>query len=97
MLPQCQPNRTNQTISRLQAIKAHTSDAAWLYNRDAASTGVTPIGSLQDQYAGDLVVFSADPLNPATDLSTVKVLYTVHNGNIVYSDPTGGNPVIWPN
>ncbi|MFY0524052.1 amidohydrolase [Archangium gephyra] len=95
--PQCQANRTNQTISRLQAIKAYTSDAAWLYNRDAARTGITPIGSLQNQYAGDLVVFSADPLNPATDLSTVKVLYTVHNGKIVYSDPTGSNPVVWPN
>jgi predicted amidohydrolase YtcJ len=97
LLPQCEANRTNQIISRLQAIKAYTSDAAWLYNRDAARTGVTPIGSLQNQYAGDLVVLSADPLNPATDLSTVKVLYTVHNGKIVYSDPTGSNPVIWPN
>lgn len=95
--PQCKANQPNQVISRLQAIKAYTSDAAWLYNRDAAGTGVTPIGSLQNQYAGDLVVFSADPLDPATDLSTVKVLYTVHNGNVVYSDPTGSNPVIWPN
>jgi predicted amidohydrolase YtcJ len=94
---QCEANRTHQAISRLQAIKAYTRDAAWLYNRDAARTGITPIGSLQNQYAGDLVVFSADPLNPATDLSTVKVLYTVHNGKIVYSDPTGSNPVVWPN
>ncbi|WP_224367634.1 amidohydrolase [Hyalangium versicolor] len=97
LLPQCQTNRTNQLISRLQAIKAYTSDAAWLYNRDAARPGITPIGSLQKQYAGDLVVFSADPLDPATDLSTVKVLYTVHNGKVVYSDPTGSNPVVWPN
>lgn len=97
LLPECQQNRSNQLISRLQALKAYTSDAAWLYNRDAPSKGVTPIGSLQNQYAGDLVVFSADPLNPATDLSTVKVLYTVHNGKIVYSDPTGSNPLIWPN
>lgn len=97
LLSQCKANQSNQVISRLQAIKAYTSDAAWLYNRDAAGTGVTPIGSLQNQYAGDLVVFSADPLNPTTDLSTVKVLYTVHNGNVVYSDPTGSNPVVWPN
>jgi predicted amidohydrolase YtcJ len=93
----CIQQQSNQVISRLQAMKAYTSDAAWLYNREAPRNDVTPIGSLQKNYAGDLVMFSADPLNPKTDLSKVKVLYTVHNGRVVYADPSGQNPIVWPN
>ena len=89
--------KTNQRISRLQAMRAYTTEAAWLYRRDRPIDGQTAIGSLQLGYAGDAVVLSADPLAKGTDLSTIKVLYTIHNGKVVYSDPNGSNPVIWPN
>jgi len=46
----------SQKISRMQAMRAYTSEAAWLYGRENS------IGSLQNGYAGDLVVLSADPL-----------------------------------
>jgi predicted amidohydrolase YtcJ len=84
-----------QTISRAQAVQAYTSNAAWLYNRDTTVNGRPGIGSLRNGFAGDLVVLSADPLNPKTDLSTVAVLYTIHNGNIVYR-ASGNAPPVWP-
>jgi len=83
--------KTNQKISRMQAMRAYTSEAAWLYNRENS------IGSLQQNFNGDLVVLSADPLAGA-DLSQIYVLYTVHNGNVVY--PASGQPFayvpVWP-
>jgi predicted amidohydrolase YtcJ len=89
--------KTSQRISRLQAMRAYTSEAAWLYHRET-SGAVPGIGSLQTNFAGDLVVLSADPLS-TKDLSSIYVLYTIHNGNIVY--PTSGNgPAtsgpVWP-
>ena len=84
----------SQAISRLQAMRAYTSNGAWLYGRE------NKIGSLQNGLNGDLVVLSADPLDPSTDLSKVYVLYTIHNGNIVYpasgSSPAKSGPA-WPN
>ena len=72
-------NPPQQKISRDLAMRAYTVDAAWLYGRE------NRIGSLQKGYAGDLVVLSEDPRLPTTDLSKVKVLYTVHNGRVVYA------------
>ena len=74
-------------------MRAYTVDAAWLYKREHS------IGSLQTGFNGDLVVLSADPLAKGTDLSQVYVLYTIHNGNVVY--PTSGTgpattPAVWP-
>ena len=85
--------KTSQKISKLQAMQAYTSEAAWLYHLE------TSIGSLQNGFAGDLVILSADPLAAGADLSQIYVLYTIHNGNIVY--PTSGNapatqPAVWP-
>ena len=97
----CQASqKRSQLISRMDALRAYTSEAAWLYGREATVGKQPGIGSLQQGFAGDLVVFSADPLLPSTDLSKVYVMYTIHNGNIVY--PTSGNgpattPPIWPN
>jgi predicted amidohydrolase YtcJ len=73
----CQSAAQNQIITRQQALSAYTNMAAWLYNRETA------IGSLQQGLAGDLVVLSADPMT-APDLSKIYVLFTIHNGNIVY-------------
>jgi len=85
----CTAVGTSQTISLFQAIEAYTSDAAWLYGRDTTTPATGPgRGSLQPGFAGDLVILSADPLAPNADLSKIYVLYTVHNGNIVY--PAGG-------
>jgi predicted amidohydrolase YtcJ len=97
----CQASqKRSQVISRMDALRAYTSDAAWLYSRETTVGKQPGIGSLQQGFAGDLVVFSADPLLPDTDLSKVYVMYTIHNGNIVY--PASGNgpattPPIWPN
>jgi len=98
--PACQAAvKTAQKISRLEAVRAYTSEAAWLYHREA-TTGQQPgIGSLQQGFAGDLVVLSADPLGPNTDLSKIYVLYTIHNGNIVYpasGKGPGTGPPVWP-
>lgn len=75
-----QPGEAAQRISRLQALRAYTSDAAWLYGRDTT-------GSFEAGHAGDLVVLSADPLLEGTDLTKVEVLYTIHDGNVVYQSP----------
>jgi predicted amidohydrolase YtcJ len=91
--------KASQRISRLQAMRAYTNEAAWLYHRETSGAAAPGIGSLQTNFAGDLVVLSADPLAPKTDLSTIYVLYTIHNGNIVYpasgSGPATSGPV-WP-
>jgi predicted amidohydrolase YtcJ len=85
----CNAVGANQTIGLFQALQAYTSDAAWLYGRDTTTPTTGPgRGSLQPGFAGDLVILSADPLAPGADLSKIYVLYTVHNGNIVY--PAGG-------
>lgn len=87
---------TAQKITPLQAMQAYTSNAAWLYGRDSQIVhGLPPIGSLQVNYAGDLVVLSADPLAQGADLPNIYVLYTVHNGKIVYQY-TGTRPFAWP-
>jgi predicted amidohydrolase YtcJ len=85
---------SSQSITLLQAMRAYTSQAAWLYNRE------TKIGSLQNGFNGDLVVLSADPLAAGANLSQIFVLYTIHNGNIVY--PASGKAwatsgPVWPN
>jgi hypothetical protein len=87
----------SQSDSRYEAIAAYTSEAAWLYNRE------TTIGRLKTGYNGDLVILSADPFAQNADLSKIFVLYSVHNGNIVYpvSDETYPPPPatsgpIWP-
>lgn len=92
-------NQSQQKISTLQAMRAYTSNAAWLYNRDTTNNSQPGIGSLQQGFAGDLVVLSADPLAPNANLSTIYVMYTIHNGNIVF--PTSGDgpntsPSVWP-
>jgi predicted amidohydrolase YtcJ len=96
----CRKQGISQTITRLAALRAYTSSAAWLYNRNYLGTKQPAIGSLQGLFRGDLVILSEDPADPATDLSKVYVLYTIHNGNIVYPPPgtgPGTGPPIWPN
>ncbi len=93
--------KTTQKISKLQGMRAYANEAAWLYNRDTTNSSQPGIGSLQNGYAGDLVILSADPLAPRADLSTIYVLYTVHNGKVVYpmtgiSKGPATNPSIWP-
>jgi predicted amidohydrolase YtcJ len=85
---------SSQNITLLQAMGAYTSQAAWLYNRE------TKIGSLQNGFNGDLVVLSSDPLAPNANLSYIFVLYTIHNGNIVYPASGTGwakSGPVWPN
>ncbi|HEX8411952.1 MAG TPA: amidohydrolase family protein [Thermoanaerobaculia bacterium] len=95
----CTAGTKNQLITPLQAMAAYTNQPAWLYNRDMTSGTRPGIGSLQSGFAGDLVVLSADPLAPDADLSKIYVLYTVHNGNIVYPASGTGwatSGPVWP-
>ena len=84
--PCTNPATSPQLIDRRQALRAYTSDAAWLYGRDVKTADGPAIGSLKEGNAGDFVVLSDDPLT-ADDLTKVKVLMTVHNGRIVYEAP----------
>jgi predicted amidohydrolase YtcJ len=96
--PACAAAAKNQAITRQQALAAYTSQAAWLYNRDTTAGNRPGIGSLQQGFAGDLVVLSEDPMT-APDLSKIYVLYTIHNGNVVYpaSGKLPGKTVpVWP-
>jgi predicted amidohydrolase YtcJ len=85
----CFKEQYSQKIDRKAALYAYTSSAAWLYNRESR------IGSLRNGSAGDLVVLNADPYDEKTDLSKVCVLYTIHNGNVVYQAPNC-TPPVWP-
>jgi predicted amidohydrolase YtcJ len=91
--------KSSQKITRLEAMRAYTSEAAWLYNRDTTVGTLPALGSLQVGNAGDLVVLSADPLAKGAVPSTIYVLYTIHNGNVVYP-ASGTGPAtthsVWP-
>ena len=95
----CAQQQLNQRISRLDALRAYTNNAAWLYSRDTTKGNTPGLGSLQPGFAGDLVVLSDDPLDVTKDLSKIYVLYTIKDGNIVYPKTgtgwaTSGPP--WP-
>ncbi len=68
----------DERISAEQSLRAMTSDAAWQVHLE------DQIGSIERGKKADLVVLSADPLDPETDLRAIDVERTVVGGVTVY-------------
>ena len=83
---------STESISIAQGIKAYTIDAAYEYGLD------DELGSIEVGKKADFVIFSADPLsmeNTPHDLSTIRTIATVHNGNY-FANPDAAQTPIWP-
>ncbi|MGE1174690.1 amidohydrolase [Pseudomonas sp. BW7P1] len=73
-----------ECLTRQQALKAITYDAAWQCHADAFT------GSLQDGHFADFVILEKNPLDekvPATDIRDIKVCETWKGGHKVYTNP----------
>jgi len=69
----------DQILTREEALRGFTLDAAWSLFLDDA------IGSLDIGKRADLVVYERDPMTePALDVATTRVDWTVVDGRIVY-------------
>lgn len=71
-----------ECLSRKQALKAITYDAAWQCHAE------NWMGSLQDGHFADLVILEQDPLDekvPATSIRDIKVCETWKGGRKVYT------------
>jgi predicted amidohydrolase YtcJ len=83
--PRLQPIlNEGQCLTRKQALKAITYDAAWQCHAEAWT------GSLQDQNFADFVILEQDPLDekfPATRIRDIKVCETWKGGQRVYLNP----------
>jgi predicted amidohydrolase YtcJ len=83
----------SESISIEQGVRAFTIDAAWQYGLDKQ------MGSVEVGKLANLVFLSDDPLtmeNNPDNLSTVRVLATVHQGKY-QPNPNASQPPIWPN
>ncbi|APC18385.1 amidohydrolase [Pseudomonas frederiksbergensis] len=72
-----------ECLSRKQALKAITYDAAWQCHAEDW------MGSLQDGHFADLVILEQDPLDervPATSIRDIKVCETWKGGRKVYAN-----------
>ncbi|WP_421549592.1 amidohydrolase [Pseudomonas sp. QD4] len=83
--PRLQPIlNEGECLTRKQALKAITYDAAWQCHAEAWT------GSLQDQNFADFVILDQDPLDekfPATQIRDIKVCETWKGGQRVYLNP----------
>ncbi|WP_192558576.1 amidohydrolase [Pseudomonas allokribbensis] len=73
-----------QCLTRQQALKAITYDAAWQCHADAFT------GSLQDGHFADFVILENNPLDeqyPASDIRKIVVCETWKGGHKVYDNP----------
>ncbi|UQS18156.1 amidohydrolase [Pseudomonas sp. HS6] len=73
-----------QCLSRQQALKAITYDAAWQCHADAFT------GSLQDGHFADFVILKNNPLDeqyPASEIRKIVVCETWKGGHKVYANP----------
>lgn len=73
-----QPLGPGERISRAQSLKAMTIDAAWQMHLER------DIGSIETGKKADLVILSANPLDPSTDLRSIEVERTVVGGLTVF-------------
>jgi predicted amidohydrolase YtcJ len=72
--------RENERLSVDEAIRAHTTDAAWQIRLE------DQIGSLEVGKKADLVVLDSDPYTADPyKIHTIGVDLTISNGRIVYS------------
>jgi predicted amidohydrolase YtcJ len=81
-----------ESISIAQGIQAFTTNAAWQYGMEKQ------LGSITPGFTADLVFLSADPLSMENDpdnLSSIRVLGTVHRGTFI-ANPNANQPPIWP-
>ena len=77
-----QPLGLDERISVEQSLRAMTSEAAWQMHLE------DQIGSIEPGKKADLVILSADPLDPSTDLREIDVERTVVGGLSVFeADP----------
>ncbi|MEB0227256.1 amidohydrolase [Pseudomonas sp. 10S4] len=73
-----------ECLTRQQALKAITYDAAWQCHADQW------MGSLQDGHFADLVILEQNPLDekvPATSIRDIKICETWKGGRKVYAHP----------
>jgi len=96
--PNLDPNQcpvvlgSNEAISIQQAVKAFTTDAAYVYGLD------NEYGSIEAGKFADLVILSDNPLsmeNNPDQLKAIRVLGTVHHGRY-FNNPHGQEQPIWP-
>ncbi len=72
----------DERIDRERSLRAMTIDAAWQVGLDDR------IGSIEPGKSADLVILSADPLDPSEDLRALEVERTVVAGVAIYEAPT---------
>lgn len=69
---------TDQTISRLEAIKLYTADNAWFVNEE------DKLGSIEVNKLGDVVVLDRDYFSiPEEDIKKISPVLTVVDGRVV--------------
>lgn len=69
----------NQKISALQALRAHTIDAAWQVFRESER------GSIEIGKIADFAILSDNPIANPGQISDMKIAHTIRRGEIVYS------------
>jgi len=73
-----QPLGPDERISAEQSLRTMTSEAAWQMHIDGE------VGSIEPGKKADLVILSADPLAPSTDLRAIDIERTVVGGLTVF-------------
>ena len=82
-----QPRSPEQRLSVEKALRAYTSDAAYLSFEEGSK------GTLEPDKLGDVTVLSADPARvPPEAIRDIAVEMTVIGGEIVYERSSAGAP-----
>ncbi len=68
----------DQRISPLQALRAHTIDAAWQTFRE------DELGSIEPNKLADFAVLSANPLDDPQGIKDIEVEATIMEGREIY-------------
>jgi predicted amidohydrolase YtcJ len=67
-----------ERISPLQALRAHTIDAAWQVFREAE------LGSIEPGKSADFAILSKNPLDHAETIKDIRVETTISAGEMVF-------------
>ena len=68
----------DQRITPLQALRAHTIDAAWQVFRE------DDLGSIEVGKSADFAVLSKNPLESAETINKIEVRATIKDGELIY-------------